>query len=89
MITSKETYLAFRADWAQQYKALSAKIRAVKLSLRLANRELSLLWNYYNYSVMQDATLELYNLRKQVKTMFEQLDAAKLQAQANYINERS
>lgn len=74
--TTKETYLAFRADWKQRYKQLSAEIRQHKLEIKKAQREGA------HTGSMEWRRQEM---ARQATQMLEELAQAKLEAQRQYL----
>lgn len=73
---SKETYLAYRSSWKAQYNQLSQQIRELRLDIRDAQR------NHEYAGAMQYQKLKL---RAQAAAMLEELAAAKVEAQRQYL----
>ena len=73
---SKETYLAYRADWKLRYKKLSAEIRQHKLEIKEAQR---------NGTHTGSMEWRRQALARQATQMLQELDQAKLEAQRQYL----
>lgn len=73
---SKETYLAYRSNWKAQYKQLSQSIRELTSDIKETQRA-----NGY----AGQAQYQKLKLRAQAKAMLEELAAAKVEAQRQYL----
>lgn len=79
---SRETYLAWRAQWKADYKALSAEITQIKRSLRrpndgmLSTEQQASLQSQHHY-LAQKATYALQNLVEAKQQAKEQYEASR------------
>lgn len=81
LFTSKETYLAYRAQWKAIYKALSADIRSKKRQYKNAQRD----GDGLGWKILS----ELRRAQQQAREMLEQLAEAKIEAQRQWLAQRN
>ena len=74
--TTKETYLAYRADWVNRYNIISDNIRKNRKELNNVMRE--------NKHPTYTLTVQRFKLRHIARTMLEELQEAKLEAGRQY-----
>lgn len=74
---SKETYLAFKADWKQRFLKHLDSVRAAKIAIRTANREYS---KGGSMTLIWDAYRSLKVLHKETSTLLSERWAASSEA---------
>ncbi len=78
----RASYIAYRADWKARYKALSEEIRETRAAIKQA---------YADNNEDRASTLQQSKafLRTQARHMMMEIEAAKIEAQRQYVAERA
>lgn len=78
--TTRETYIQWRAEWRQQYSALSAKIREQKFAFKHQQRKYDCASSAVTPATYWRALADLTKSQKTAKEMLAQRESSKLEA---------